>query len=295
MLRAQPPQNWLYQEQAKVAELSFRFQEKGSTVGFVYQMAPSLDLYPAEDLLVAPYLMEAFDPALIENFLGYLRPDNVLLEITAPDSVTDQVEPWFEVPFALNQAPLPRQAVSNATLRLPDVNPYLPEKLELVAADEQIMRRIIDQPELELWLDTDVEFGTPRANMTVGFLTPNGLLSAADRAQARLYQRLVNDALSATIYPAYLAGLGYSIDVADSGFAISVNGYQDKQMTLLDTVAQKLLNAEISTDRFATIKAGLIKDWRNSRKDKPYVQALGALNDALLSASWSADTLADAL
>ena len=176
MLRAQPPQDWLYQEQAKVAELSFRFQEKGSTAGFVYQMAPSLDLYPAEDLLVAPYLMEAFDPALIENFLGYLRPDNVLLEVTAPDSVTDQVEPWFEVPFTLNQTPLPRQAVSNATLRLPDVNPYLPEKLELVAADELIMRRMIDQPELELWLDTDVEFGTPRANMTVGFLTPNGLL-----------------------------------------------------------------------------------------------------------------------
>ena len=295
MLRAQPPQDWLYQEQAKVAELSFRFQEKGSTAGFVYQMAPSLDLYPAEDLLVAPYLMEAFDPALIENFLGYLRPDNVLLEVTAPDSVTDQVEPWFEVPFTLNQAPLPRQAVSNATLRLPDVNPYLPEKLELVAADELIMRRMIDQPELELWLDTDVEFGTPRANMTVGFLTPNGLLGAADRAQAWLYQRLVNDALSATIYPAYLAGLGYSIDVADSGFAISVSGYQDKQMALLDTVAEKLLNAEISTDRFITIKASLIKDWRNSRKDKPYEQALGALNDTLLSASWSADTLADAL
>ena len=46
MLRTQPPQDWLYQEQAKVAELGFRFQEKGSTVGFVYQMAPSLDLYP---------------------------------------------------------------------------------------------------------------------------------------------------------------------------------------------------------------------------------------------------------
>ena len=295
MLRTQPPQDWLYQEQAKVAELGFRFQEKGSTVGFVYQMAPSLDLYPAEDLLVAPYLMEAFDPALIKQFLSYLRPDNVLLEVTAPDSATDQIEPWFEVPFALQRAPLARQAVADATLHLPEVNPYLPEKLDLVQADDQAMQRVVDEPQLTLWLDTDVEFGTPRANMTLGFLTPEGALSAEDRAQARLYQRLVNDALSATIYPAYLAGLGYSINVADSGFAVSVNGYQDKQMTLLDTVTQQLLYAEISAERFATIKASLIKDWRNSRKNKPYEQALGALGDALLSASWPAEVLADAL
>ena len=295
MLRAQPPKDWLYQEQARVAELAFRFQEKGSTVGFVYQMAPKLDLFPAEDLLVAPYLMEAFDPALIEKFLGYLRPDNVLLEITAPDSATDQVERWFEVPFALEQAPLKRQTVANAPLRLPEVNPYLPEQLDLVAADEQIMRRLIDKPELKLWLDTDIEFGTPRANMTVGLLTQTGFLSASNQAQAQLYQDLVNDSLSATVYPAYLAGLGYSIAVADSGFAISVNGYQHKQMALLNTVTQRLFSADISAERFATIKRSLIKDWRNSLKDKPYVQALGALGDTLLSGSWPATDLADAL
>ena len=295
MLRAQPPQAWLYEEQAKVAELGFRFQEKGSTVGFVYQMAPNLDLYPAEDLLVAPYLMEAFDPALIETFLGYLTPDNVLLEITAPNAGTDQVEPWFQVPFALEQTALPRAQVEAAELNLPTVNPYLPEKLELVAADNKPMQRVIEQPQMTLWLDTDVDFGTPRANMTVSLLTQDGLLSAEDRAIAQLYRRLVNDALSATVYPAYLAGLGYSISVSDSGFAVSVNGYQDKQMTLLDTVTEQLFQAQISPERFATLKRSLIKDWRNSLKDKPYMQALGALSDVLMSGSWPATTLADAL
>ena len=295
MLRAQPPQDWLYQEQARVAELGFRFQEKGSTVGFVYRMAPSLDLYPAEDLLVAPYLMEAFDPALIEKFLNYLRPDNVLLEVTAPDSTTDQIEPWFKVPFALERAALKRLAVTDAQLHLPEVNPFLPEQLDLVAADDQIMRRFIDQPELKLWLDTDIEFGAPRANMTLGLLTETGLLSAENQAQAILLQRLVNDSLSAVTYPAYLAGLGYSINVSDSGFAISVNGYQDKQMALLKTVTERLFSTAISTERFTTIKSSLIKDWRNSSKDKPYLQALGALGDTFLSGSWPATTLADAL
>ncbi len=295
MLRDQPPQDWLYQEQAKVAELGFRFQEQGSTVGFVYQMAPRLDQFPAEDLLVAPYLMEVFDPALIEQFLGYLTPNNVLLEITAPDALTKQMEPWFQVPYSLVKGPLPRKTVSDAPLRLPTANPYLPEKLDLVAADTQTMERVIDKPELTLWMDTDVDFGTPRANMTLSLLVEDGFIDAADRAQAQLYRRLVNDALSATIYPAYLAGLGYSIGVGDSGFSVSVNGYQDKQMALLATVTEQLFRADISAERFATLKSSLIKDWRNSLKDKPYTQAIGALSDLMVSNSWPATTLADTL
>ena len=53
ILRSVEPQAWRYAEQAKVAELAFEFQEKGSTVGFVYQMAPRLKDYPPEDLLAA--------------------------------------------------------------------------------------------------------------------------------------------------------------------------------------------------------------------------------------------------
>ena len=112
----------------------------------------------------------------------------------------------------------------------------------MVAADTQTMQRVIDKPELTLWLDTDVDFGTLGANMTVSLLVEDGFIDAADRAQAQLYRRLVNDALSATIYPAYLAGLGYSIGVGDSGFSVSVNGYQDKQMALLATVTEQLFS-----------------------------------------------------
>jgi secreted Zn-dependent insulinase-like peptidase len=53
-LKSVEPEAWRYTEQAKVAELAFQFQERGSTVGFVYQMAPRLNEYPPEDLLAAP-------------------------------------------------------------------------------------------------------------------------------------------------------------------------------------------------------------------------------------------------
>ena len=295
LLKAGTPEERIYLEQAKVAELSFRFQEKGSTVGFVYQMAPRLDEYPAEDLLVAPYLMEGFDAALISKSLSFLRKDNVFMEISAPDLKTDQVEPWFNVPYSLRVGELESVKFEGASLNLPPANPYLPNNLNLLADDSESIKRVTNRPDLQLWLDTDVTFGTPRANTSILLLTNNGLSNLKDAAYAALYRRLVNDTLSTTVYPAYLAGLGYSLSSNESGFSISLNGYQDKQMQLLNTVIDHLLNSELTKERFATFKTGLIKDWQNAAKNKPYTQTLSALNTVLVSSSWSPEALANIL
>jgi len=295
LLKADAPTERIYLEQAKVAELGFRFQEKGSTVGFVYQMAPRLDEYPAEDLLVAPYLMEGFDAELINKSLSFLRKDNVFMEISAPDLKTNQVEPWFNVPYSLTVGEIETVGFKGASLNLPPANPYLPNNLSLLDENSETISQVTDRPDLQVWLDTDVTFGTPRANTSILLLTDGGLSDLKDRAYAELYRRLVNDTLSTTVYPAYLAGLGYGISTNESGFSISLNGYQDKQMQLLATVIDHLLNAELTEERFATFKTGLTKDWQNAAKDKPYTQTLGALDTLLVSSSWSTVALADTL
>ena len=58
LLKNTEPLPWLYNEQALVAEMAFRFQEKSRPTGFVYQMAPRLNHFPAEDLLAAPSSLE---------------------------------------------------------------------------------------------------------------------------------------------------------------------------------------------------------------------------------------------
>ena len=295
LLKADAPEERIYQEQAKVAELGFRFQEKGSTMGFVYQMAPRLDEYPAEDLLVAPYLMEGFDAALISKSLSFLRKDNVFMEISAPDLKTDQVEPWFNVPYSLSVGEIETVGFKGASLNLPPTNPYLPNNLSLLAEDNETISRVTDRPDLQVWLDTDVTFGTPRANTNILLLSDGGFSGIKDSAYAELYRRLVNDTLSTKVYPAYLAGLGYGLGSNEAGFSISLNGYQDKQMQLLATVVDHLLNAKLTEERFTTFKTGLIKDWQNAAKDKPYTQSLGALNNVLVSSSWSPAALANTL
>jgi len=300
LIKQTPPQSWMYDEQARVAEIGFRFQEKSRPTGLVYQLAPRLDEYPAADLLVAPYLMEEFDEPTITEFMTYINPDNVLMQVAASDIEGELEEPWFNVPYNLVREPIQRTPVDNieaavAQLALPQHNPYLPDDLTLQAADSAAIKRVIEIPGLELWVDADVSYGSPRANLYIELAVAGGLTSPADRAMAQLYRLLVEDAMSETTYPAYLAGLGYSIAVPDSGYQIRVGGYHDKQQVLLATVLDALLNAELDASRFDSLKASLIKDWRNAAKERPFNQAFTALADTLRSGRWPRPMLIDAI
>ena len=194
MLKASEPSQWLYDEQAQVAALGFRFQEKSNPTSLVYQLAPRLDVYPPEDLLVSPYLMEAFDADLIRQYLKYLRPDNVLMEYAAPAIDAAATEPWFSVPFTLTRKPLVR-STTEASFALPGPNPFLPERLELLPEDDQPIARA-DVADAQFWFDRDLRFGAPRASMTAQFVIEDGIVSARDRAYAQFYRRLVDDKLS---------------------------------------------------------------------------------------------------
>lgn len=290
-LKAQAPQAWRYREQARIAELGFRFQEQSSASSFVYQVAPRFMHYPPEDVLVAPYLMTDFDPALIQAYLDALRPDNVVMEIAGPDVPVTAREPWFDVPYDLAHEPPPRRPEATAGLSLPAPNPYLPSNLRVLPDDPEPPRLAVARPGLALWADRDTEFNTPRANLYLSLGVPRGIATPEDLALASLYARLVEDALSEAVYPAYLAGLGYSLDVDGYGFEVKISGYSDKQLTLLGTVLDALTDTAVDPERFEVLRQELIRDWRNYREDRPYSQAYGALGYLMLSNRWPPDML----
>jgi secreted Zn-dependent insulinase-like peptidase len=295
LLKANPPEAWRYAEQAKVADLSFRFQEQSSATAFVYQVCPNLRLYPPQDILRAPRMMDRFDPELIERFLAYLTEDNVLLEVIAPDVQTDQVERFFDVPYTIHRGPLDFAQSTDHGLKLPQPNAFLPDILELMPEDSEPPRQAGNLESGEIWVDTDTEFGTPRANLFLTLTVQGGLQSVGDIAAARLYRRLVQDELNVFTYPAYLAGLNYSLSVVPAGFRVSLNGYSDKQAVLLDAVLEAFKHTEIDAERFDRYRKELTRNWRNFKNERPYSQTYASLNQLLVSNSWPPEQLADAL
>ncbi|MCZ6709667.1 MAG: insulinase family protein, partial [Gammaproteobacteria bacterium] len=295
LLKTNPPQAWRYAEQARVAELGFRFQEKSSATGFVYRVGPMLDLYPPEYVLSAPYLMEDFDPRLINEYINLLNPDNLVMEIVGPDVETDQVEPWFNVPYRVAAGTPTPVKPTDASLALPAENQFLPQSLDLLSDDEAGPRTVLDKPTISFWLDRDTEFGVPRANVFITLGLPGGLATPTDIVMAQLYQRLLTDSRNELTYPAMLAGLSYRLSVAPDGFRLRLAGYNDKQDELLAAVLDNFTQINLDPDKFAVHKAELVREWRDFKKQRPYTQTYATLAHLLLSSSWPPSTLADVL
>ncbi|MFP6836286.1 MAG: insulinase family protein, partial [Pseudomonadales bacterium] len=250
LLKVNPPQAWRYAEQARIAELGFRFQEKSSPTGFVYRVGPMLDMYPPEHVLSAPYLMEDFDPGLINEYIALLNPDNLVMEIVGPDVETDQVEPWFDVPYSVIAGTHSPVTKIDTKLALPVRNNFLPQSLELLSDDEAGPRVVLDKPNISFWLDRDTEFGVPRANVFLTLGLSGGLARPTDIVMAQLYQRLLTDSRNELTYPAMLAGLSYSLSVAPEGFRLRLSGYNDKQADLLAAVLDNFTQIKLDPDKF---------------------------------------------
>jgi secreted Zn-dependent insulinase-like peptidase len=287
---------WRYEEDSRLAQLSFDYQEKRDPFAYASRLASNMLEYPAMDVIRGPSAMDRFDATLIRRYLDRIRPDNVGVTLIAPDLATDRVEPWFDVAYAVE--PLPAditrswvEAAPIAALRLPTANPFIPEDLELVAASGALPQPLREDPPLEVWYLADPAFGAPRAQLRIDLRSDLVAGSAEDRVLATLYARLVDDALNAFAYPARLAGLSFAIAPTDDALTLNLGGFDDKLDVLLDRLLEAMTELEIRPERFALFQQELVRTLRNSREDRPYQQTMAELQRLLESSQFSLDAM----
>lgn len=284
---------WRFREQGELAALGFRFREKGSPTSAVIGLAESLQQYPVADALRGPYVYSDYDPQLIATYLGYLRPDNLLLTLSHQEAVTDRSSRWFATPYGLNRldaATLAREAAAavEAPLALPRPNEFVPRRVEMKPAAAASERPVLleDSAGLRLWHLQDTVFGVPRASVMLQLLSPVPGRSARDAALAVLHARLVDDALNEYAYPATLAGLEYAVEPGARGLTVRLGGYDDRQSLLLDTVLQMLRRARFDPERFAAIRTELLREWGNSARRRPYEQLIDEMRVSLVARNY---------
>ncbi|MCZ6887695.1 MAG: insulinase family protein [Gammaproteobacteria bacterium] len=299
LLRTQGVDAWRYEEQANLAELSFRFQEKAQPIRTVMRLSANLRLYDALDVLRAPSMMEGFNRADIERFLAYLTPSNLIVEVSGPDVDTDTSEPWFNVPYRITPIDKRTQPVSAVEgIALPQRNDYVPEDLSLISTERhfaEVQETRSPAPALGLWLASDTEFGTPRGTVRLVVHVDDGLRTPEDSVRALIYARLVEDRLNARAYPAQIAGFQYRVRAGGTGFDITVSGYADKLYKLFADVVEAMTELKIQPDRLELYKESLGKDFANFNRERPYSQALASVRHLLVSTAWPPGILAAAL
>lgn len=308
-VRADGVQSWLFEEQRVMADLGFRFQEPAQPVSLVSSLARRVQEQefgvPLDEVLTAPYAYVEFDAALLQSILATLRPDNVLLTVSARGVATDAVDPLYGSAYRFAPIAAQRLAVWQNQARVDALaiaapNPFLPTDLELkpyagapapadlpnVAVKPGLL---VDEGGVRLWFKQDNEFMTPRASFFVYALTPLFEDNLRHSLLSSFAVNLVNDQLNEFAYPANLAGSFFGLAARSRGFTLTVSGYSDKQELLLEELLNTLTRAEFAQERFDIIRTEMIRSWQNARLQTPYIRLFEEAQSLLMDPAWSED------
>ncbi len=298
---------WRYSELQVMADLNFRFQEKRPPIETVSHLAQAMRLYEPQDILTGDSLFADYDERKIKKSLGYLRDDNVLVVLTAPDVEVYRVSHLYAAPYTLRSG-IPeifelKQGVRKE-LVLPERNVFIPKRLTVKTGSmlEQQGDVINRKPELILanrnmrvWYTQDREFIQPRATINLRINSPLIAASAAGAAQAHLFAALINDQLNEFAYPAHLAGIDLVIEPHVRGFDLKMFGYSGRQGLLLNKVMGAVRVAKFNEERFTLLKENLLRSLRNQDKDLPYQVLLKQIPILHTTPAWSNTQLIAAL
>lgn len=284
MLREEGPKEWVFQELQDQARMAFRFKGKEPPQGYVRDLAGLLHLFPCQDVLAGPYLLDDYRPDLIEHLLSYLQPDNVRIALVAKRFVgqTDSVEQWYGTQYKLQRIPEPvleswRLAGRHANLQLPPRNEFLPNNFDPCQREPQLhpLPAIIKNTDLtRVWYLQDQEYNLPKAVLHFELKSPIAYQDPHHTNMTHMFVRLFTDALNEYTYAAMQAGLTYSLDNTIYGIVLSIKGYNDKQHVLLSKIMDKLTKFQIDEQRFKILKEAYIRGLQNFAAEPPHQHAV---------------------
>lgn len=284
-----------FDEQVKMLEIGFNYQEKSDPAHFVRRLSGALQESTPEQVLFEHYNLNTYDKELYADFLNHLRPDNMLVSVSAQSVKGTHTTEWFKAPYSISKiddamVKQLQKAQTDGRLSMPAANVFIPDNIQLL--DQQntdVPVNAYEDTGIETWHATDTSFGTPKADLFVTLRSPAAMQSAETLVQTEILVSLFKDALSEFSYPAYLAGLNYELYNHVRGITIKISGYNDKQSILLDKILSTLKKTNFQEERFNIIKERIQRAIENEKKHKPYEQAIAASQRLLLSPSWTPD------
>jgi secreted Zn-dependent insulinase-like peptidase len=273
---------WRQAELAVMSDIAFRFVEKIKPSDYVTMLASNMHKYSDENLLRAPYLRSKFDTQLISDLMERLVLENMLLMVIAPEVDTSELSAFYQAPFSVKTIDMPViEALKNTdplfNLSLVGTNPFIPSSLDLIdeVKDKKPML-LVDSAGLRLWHQKSTEFGVPKGKIIIS-LEAEAVNGLAGYTLAELYTAYIQDQLRQSLYPAYMAGLSFSISPTKEGVSIVVDGYSDKQLELLKAVLSAFTKSSIDTNQLMLVRQQLIRDKQNASREYPFRQVMSHL------------------
>ncbi|KAK3847359.1 MAG: Metalloenzyme, LuxS/M16 peptidase-like protein, partial [Linnemannia gamsii] len=276
----------VWDEVTSLASTAFRFKEMMQPAEYVVDRAEALQKgYAPEWTLSGSELIRGYDPKLLQEFINELKVDTWVGRIVTQDlSVVPggeftQTERWYGTEYhvaPVSPALLDRlrnHLELHPELHMPLPNEYLPKDFEThkVLTSTPLTRPTLIKhtPLTRLWHKKDDIFWVPKVNIKFSFTAPLATANPGNLVKSMLYVALVKDALNEDTYAAHLAGLSFTLDSSIDGIRLSIQGYNDKALLLLEKVIHTMRTLQIEPDRFSRVRDQVERTHRNAYLANP--------------------------
>lgn len=277
----------LYEEEAGLAEIGFRFEEREEPFNFVTRISSRMQHMEPSEFLSGQVLYKDFNEEKTRNFIDALTPQLGNIFIAGRFvSDTDRTEKWYETPYRVERLDASRIASwwdgdIDPALHLPKENPFIPSEFSILGEplaggekDKEGPRIIERNKHFELFYKLDRTFERPTAYINMSFWTPAMYMSPWHGVMGSLFTALLEDSLTEFSYPAERAGFSYRLDRQPNGFVLAVEGYSHRIDVFLNAVVSKMKNFEVDKTRFEMQKDLLERRYANFDKGQPISNAM---------------------
>ncbi|WP_341501553.1 insulinase family protein [Gallaecimonas sp. GXIMD4217] len=284
LIRDQGVERWRYEERSHMAEQAFRHLEVTQPMEFSSHLAVNLHSYAPDDALYGDFVMAEFKEQQIRHWLELMRLDNLRVGHVSDRATCDREAPWYDTPFGCG--PLPQEWRARLAqpqgwpdLSLPKANPFMgqPPACHAVLSGKANPSLLVDTPSLRLWHHQDGDFVMPKGEIFLAMESTLATASPRAIALTRLWLDMSADSLTPLLYDAELAGLHWNLYPQQAGFTLQLGGLIGHQEVLLDTLLDTLFQQFPSRERFDRCRQDLIRQYRNTRQQKPIQQLFGEL------------------
>jgi insulysin len=303
MLREEGPQKRLFDEQAQLAALQFRFKEASEPMGYVSGLAAGMHYYPSQDILQGPYQMSEYNGPMLRQLMASIVIDNALVTLNDVGVETNKKSAYYDAAYASETADAALLASwqtdePHKSFSLPSANPFIAENVVLKSVDEgnpSLPSIAYESERQKIWFMQNEEFRVPKGASYINFRSPHVAQSADQAAAAILYTALLSDSVNEFAYPALLAGLSFNLYKHAQGISLRVSGYDDKQALLLDKLLEVISRSNFEEQRFSDMHEDMIRTLQDSVAKRPSSQVMDDLREATVYGEWGEQDLVEAL
>ncbi|MEB6380254.1 pitrilysin [Leclercia adecarboxylata] len=281
LLREKGVDKRYFDELAHVLDLDFRYPSITRDMDYVEWLADTMIRVPVEHTLDAVNIADKYDPDALKARLAMMTPQNARIWYISPNEPHNKTAYFVNAEYQVDKiseqtfADWQKRAAGIA-LRLPEVNPYIPDDFTLIKPTKEYPQPqlILDEPDLRVVYTPSRYFASePKANVSMVLRNPAAMDTAKNQVMFALNDYLAGIALDQLSNQAAVGGIGFSTN-ANNGLMLNANGYTQRLPQLFKALLDGYFSYTATGEQLEQAKSWYAQMMDSAEKGKAFDQAI---------------------